>query len=55
MKTFKEVTGGLTPEEIGTKIKDAVVSDVISSIIPLTQAEYDALTPDPNVLYIITE
>lgn len=31
-----------------------VGSDDISKIVALTQAEYDALTPDPNTLYVIT-
>lgn len=29
-------------------------SDDIHSIVALTQAEYDALTPDANTLYVIT-
>lgn len=32
---------------------DAVVSDQVNEIVQLTQAEYDALTPDSNTLYII--
>ena len=30
-----------------------VTSDDISTIVKLTQAEYDALTPDANTLYVI--
>lgn len=30
-----------------------VTSDDISGIVKLTQAEYDALTPDANTLYVI--
>jgi len=32
---------------------DAVVSDQINEIVQLTQAAYDALTPDANTLYVI--
>ena len=46
-------TGGMTPDEIGGAIKNAVTSTDVGPIIVLTQAEYDAITPDPNTLYII--
>ena len=32
-----------------------VTSDDVSTIVTLTQAEYDALTPDPAALYIVTD
>lgn len=33
---------------------DKVSSEDITDIVKLTQAEYDALTPDENTLYLIT-
>lgn len=32
---------------------DAVISDQINEIVKLTQAAYNALTPDANTLYVI--
>lgn len=32
-----------------------VASGEVRNIVTLTQAEYDALTPDPNTLYVITD
>lgn len=50
---LKEVTGGMTPDEIGYAIKNAITSTDINEIIVLTQAEYDAITPTTGTLYII--
>lgn len=33
---------------------DLVVGQAITDIVALTQAEYDALTPDATTLYVIT-
>ncbi len=49
--------------EAGADVTDAtnvaaaggVLSSSVSTIVSLTQAEYDALTPDTNTLYVITE
>ena len=35
--------------------REAVKSDTVNQIVTLTQAEYDALTPDANTLYVITD
>lgn len=32
-----------------------VTGDGITDIVALTQAEYDALTPDPTTLYVVTD
>jgi len=42
-------------QDIITNRNDLVNSTDISNIISLTQAEYDALIPDPNTLYVITD
>lgn len=34
---------------------DLVVGQAITDIVALTQAEYDALTPDATTLYVITD
>lgn len=55
-------TNAFTDDE-KSKVSIAVVSDttgvtganVINNVISLTQAEYDAITPDPATLYVITE
>lgn len=39
--------------KVSTLETDAVVSDQINEIVKLTQAAYDALTPDANTLYVI--
>jgi len=49
--------------EAGADVTDAtnvaaaggVLSSSVSTIVSLTQAQYDALTPDTNTLYVITE
>jgi len=46
------VTGSLD-YKVATLETDAVVSDQINEIVKLTQAAYDALTPDANTLYVI--
>lgn len=43
-----------------TAVQPAAISDFVSGtgvtdIVALTQAEYDALTPDANTLYVITD
>jgi hypothetical protein len=35
--------------------REAVKSDTVTQIVTLTQAAYDALTPDANTLYVITD
>ena len=32
---------------------DSITSEQINEIVQLSQAEYDALTPDTNTLYVI--
>jgi hypothetical protein len=35
-------------------VTNPVTSDDVTSIVTLTQSEYDALTPDPDTLYVVT-
>ena len=42
-----------TADLINTAVKSADAS--IIQIIALTQAEYDALTPDATTLYVVTD
>lgn len=62
------VASGLAPGELALQAADGRLvyrdatgalagfpgADGINKIIALTQAEYDALTPDANTLYVIT-
>ena len=50
-----DATGGMTPEEIGGAIANAVTSEGVNNIVVLTQAQYDALTPADDVMYVIVE
>lgn len=49
---LQNVNGSLEPIVIP---KNPVISDSISTIVQLTQAEYDAIgTPDTSILYVIS-
>lgn len=49
---LQDVNGSLEPIVIP---KNPVISDSISTIVQLTQAEYDAIgTPDTSILYVIS-
>lgn len=52
---WASLTDGLTPSELGDQVKNAVTSLEITSIVMLTQAQYDALTPADDVMYVIVE
>ena len=43
-----------TTKQIAASATNWVSSEQLDNIVKLTQAEYDALTPDVNTLYIIT-
>lgn len=43
-----------TTKQIAASATNWVSSAQLDNIVKLTQAEYDALTPDSNTLYIIT-
>jgi len=43
-----------TTKQIAASATNWVSSEQLDNIVKLTQAEYDALTPDANTLYIIT-
>ena len=51
--SFYGETNGMTPEEIGQVLANAVTSEDVNYIVVLTQAEYDAITPSTGTLYII--
>ena len=46
-------TWKITP--LSVTVDTLIKSATVDSIVTLTQAEYDALTPDTNVIYLITE
>lgn len=45
--------GSVTMKKLSEDVKAAMSSG--SGVEMVTQSEYDALTPDPNILYCITE
>lgn len=48
-------TGGITDNDLIDPLGDKVENGGgVATIQKLTQVQYDALTPDPNTLYIIT-
>ena len=52
MKDLESKVWSIQPRD-AVQYPDAVLSPDINSIRTLTQAEYDALTPDEDTLYII--
>jgi len=56
--TLQSVANLATPAGIGAVASDPTGitgADAISNAVSLTQAEYDAITPDASTLYVITE
>jgi hypothetical protein len=56
--TLLDVANLATPANIGAVASDTTGitgADAISNAVSLTQAEYDAITPDSSTLYVITE
>ena len=56
--TLLDVANLATPANIGAVASDPTGitgADAISNAVSLTQAEYDAITPDASTLYVITE
>lgn len=45
--------GSVTMAKLSEEVQSAIASG--SGVEMVTQAEYNALTPDPNILYCITE
>lgn len=44
-----------TDSELSSAVADKIVGDGITDVTALTQAEYDALTPDATTLYVVTD
>lgn len=44
-----------TDAEVASAVADKIVGDGITDVTALTQAEYDALTPDATTLYVVTD
>lgn len=54
--TGGSLTGSLNvSNDIYSNEKRVIVSDDVNTIVKLTQAEYNTITPDPSTLYIITD
>jgi|GEM_PF-5287176 len=47
--------GNAIEDTLAVELADVVRSTDTSTIVKLTQAAYDALTPDPATLYVIVE
>jgi hypothetical protein len=44
-----------TDAELSSAVAAKIDGDGITDIVALTQAEYDALTPDATTLYVVTD
>ena len=44
-----------TDSELSAAVADKIVGDSITNAVALTQAQYDALTPDATTLYVVTD
>lgn len=44
-----------TDAEVASAVAPKIDGDGITDVVALTQAEYDALTPDATTLYVVTD
>ena len=56
-ETYGVIRGKLNSNftEIDSRLNNAVDSQTIRTVVTLTQAAYDALTPAADTLYVITD
>jgi hypothetical protein len=55
MSRARDIASLLNTVATDAEIANKIDGDGITDVVALTQAEYDALTPDATTLYVVTD